>query len=500
MTTRRFFLGAGLAALGSVACRDRSPQRRSPPPEPPAPPERSLVELIVESDRERLLEDLAPRLAGLTPARLLAALQVAATRHVVPRESFSKEHHVLICGHGALGVSGHTAPARRWAPALWLVDYFKWAQSQAPARSTLAVEPAAALPASDQAARAFVDAVESFDGPRAEAAVVALERAGRRGEAIELLLRYGSRDLRHIGHKAIYVATALGAADTIGWDEPEAVLRSIAMTLALHYQEPGRDLDGAWAVSRAESATVPAGTPPGASARAAVIELMSILRSAPPPDAVRAAAAMWRRGTTPQSLWDAMTLSSAELMFRHPSSIEALHAVTASNAAGAAYRRTGADDTRRLLLLQNVARVADFHGYAAHWAVKRGRPAMFDLALETLEPAPPDAADPLADVFAEIGGDAAARMRAAGKTLGYLTSDATHAARFAARAADTVIARAADTHDFKLLAAALEDHSHLSPEWRAHYLAGCTARLRGTAEPVTDVGRRIDALLTSRSL
>jgi hypothetical protein len=55
-----------------------------------------------------------------------------------------------------------------------------------------------------------------------------------------------------------------------------------------------------------------------------------------------------------------------------------------------------------------------------------------------------------------------------------------------------VTARAADTHDLKLLAAAIEDHGRVSPAWRARYLAACTARLRGAAEPVTPIGRRID--------
>jgi hypothetical protein len=491
MTSRRDVLalgalGIGALGIGALGCRGRgggpSPSAGGASAGEMVRVDPSLVELIEQTDRDQLLERLTPRLAGLAPSTLLAALRVAATRRVVPRSSFSKEHHALLCGYSVHSLAGHLSPQQRWHPALWAVDYFKWAQTELAASSPERLEPlvASQLPPAGAAARAFEDAIESFDGARAEAALTSLHRAGRRDVALELLLRYGSRDFRHIGHKAIYVSTALRAFDAFGWDSAEDVLRSIALTLALHYNDPARDLDGAWAKNLATSQTLGPDWHRGADNLRAVIELLGVLRSAWPDDASAAVALSLRRGLSPRSAWDAMFASSAELMFNYPTGIEALHAVTASNAAHTAYLRTRDDATRRLLLLQNAGRVADFHRYAAHWAQKRGVPAMFQLHIDELSPLAPTPNEPLTDIFA------------AQKTLAYLSADPSHASRFATHAAATVTARATDTHDLKLLAAALEDHDRISPPWRARYLAACTSRLRGTTSPLTPVGRRID--------
>jgi hypothetical protein len=496
MTDRRTVLKGGAAALGVLGLGALGCRGGSVPP----PPRSQLVELadlIATAPRDQVLEQLAPRLAGVTPATLLAALRAAATRHVVPRSSLDKTHHALLCLASVHVLADHLSQADRWQPALWAVDYFKWAQSalEEPDRAPLpALADGAPLPPAAAAARAFEDAIESFDGGRAELALAALLRAGRRDVAIELLLKFGSRDLRHIGHKAIYVANALATLDAFGAHGEEEVLRSVALALGLHYTDPPRDLDGTWAQSRAAGATLgPDWQRATAPERedAVVSELLAVLRSATPGAAVAAAADALRRGAGARAIWDAQLASSAELLFNHPTGVEALHAVTASNAAHAAFRRTRDDATRRLLVLQNAARVADFHAYAAHWAVKRKRPAMFTLRIEELEPLAADVAEPVAAIFASIGGDPPARLRAAQQTLAYVAADPAHASRLAGHAASTVVARAVDTHDLKLLVAAIQDHAHLSPRWRNRYLAACTARFVGTSAPVTEVGRRV---------
>src|SRR4030095_5635383 len=45
------------------------------------------------------------------------------------------------------------------------------------------------------------------------------------------LWRYGARDYRNIGHKAIYVANAHRTLNAIGWQHAEPVLRSLALAL-----------------------------------------------------------------------------------------------------------------------------------------------------------------------------------------------------------------------------------------------------------------------------
>ena len=52
-----------------------------------------------------------------------------------------------------------------------------------------------------------------------------------RNECFELFARYGRRDFRDIGHKAIYVANSFRTLECIGWQHAEPVLRSLAYAL-----------------------------------------------------------------------------------------------------------------------------------------------------------------------------------------------------------------------------------------------------------------------------
>ena len=56
-------------------------------------------------------------------------------------------------------------------------------------------------------------------------------RSAGAAEIFELFWRYGARDFRSIGHKAIYVANAWRALHAIGWRHAEPVLRSLAYAL-----------------------------------------------------------------------------------------------------------------------------------------------------------------------------------------------------------------------------------------------------------------------------
>ena len=52
-------------------------------------------------------------------------------------------------------------------------------------------------------------------------------------EAFELFARFGCRDFRDIGHKAIFVANSFRTLDCIGWRHAEPVLLSLASTLSM---------------------------------------------------------------------------------------------------------------------------------------------------------------------------------------------------------------------------------------------------------------------------
>ena len=85
-----------------------------------------------------------------------------------------------------------------------------------------------------------------------------------------------------------------------------------------------------------------------------------------------------RRGTAPQSIWDAVFLGAGELLLRQPGII-ALHAVTTTNALHYAYRTSGDDLTRRLLLLQNAAFLPMFR------EAMQGRGKVREAAIDRLE-------------------------------------------------------------------------------------------------------------------
>ena len=68
------------------------------------------------------------------------------------------------------------------------------------------------LPSPTQAKQRFVEAMDTWDVEAADRAVAALARTAGAGEIVELFWRYGARDFRDIGHKAIYVAN--------GWPHP----------------------------------------------------------------------------------------------------------------------------------------------------------------------------------------------------------------------------------------------------------------------------------------
>ena len=87
------------------------------------------------------------------------------------------------------------------------------------------------VPTARKARQAFIDAMDNWDEPAADAAVAGLARTAGANELFELFCRYGSRDFRDIGHKAIFVANSWRTLECIGWQNAEPVLRSLAYAL-----------------------------------------------------------------------------------------------------------------------------------------------------------------------------------------------------------------------------------------------------------------------------
>src|SRR5205823_14575278 len=100
------------------------------------------------------------------------------------------------------------------------------------------------VPAAHEARTAFAEAMETWDEAKADVAAAALARSVGANEAFELFARYGCRDFRDIGHKAIYVANAFRTLQCIGWQHAEPVLRSLAFALMHHEGDNPAKRDG----------------------------------------------------------------------------------------------------------------------------------------------------------------------------------------------------------------------------------------------------------------
>lgn len=451
-----------------------------------------LVRLLEETPRERLLEEVAGRIrGGTTYKEVLAALLLAGVRNVQPRPVGFKFHAVLVVNSAHLA-SISSPEEHRWLPIFWALDYFKDSQAQDAQQGdwTMAPVDEAAVPDASKAKNLFIEAMNEWDEAKADVAAAGLARTGKPAEVYELFSRFGCRDFRDIGHKAIYVANSWRTLDCIGWQHAEPVLRSLAYALLEHGEgNPARDdLDadrpGKENLKRAQ--TIRDAWQDGKVDEQATSELLATFHGASADDACQQVVEMLNRGVAPQSIWDAVLVGAGELLARQPG-IVALHAVTSANALYYAYRANQDDSLRRLLLLQNVAFVPLFRG------AMQGRGKVADVDLRALQPAPLAEGDALADIFTAVGSD---RTTAARKTLAFLQNEGDVKAYIDA-ARLLVFFKGRNAHDYKFSSALLEDYAHLSPGWRDRYLASGVFNLRGSAEPDNQLVARTRAALST---
>src|SRR5436190_2171838 len=179
----------------------------------------SIVQLIEDTPREKLIEEMAFRVKkGLAYKDVLAALFVANVRNVQPRPVGFKFHSVLAIN--AAHQSSLAGPdTDRWLPIFWSLDNFKGSQAEEKKKTGWTLPPVdeSKVPAADQAKQAFIDALDRWDVEAIDGPTVALARNFGQNEVFELYFRHGMRDFRDIGHKAIYVAGAYRLLNLIGW-------------------------------------------------------------------------------------------------------------------------------------------------------------------------------------------------------------------------------------------------------------------------------------------
>jgi hypothetical protein len=455
-----------------------------------------LVRLIEDTPRSQLLEKVAGRLrGGLDYQSLLAGLLLAGVRSIKPRPVGFKFHAVLVVNSAHLASLG--APAgERWLPLFWALDNFKESQAQNKRESGGWVMPPVEegkLPAATHAKERFREAMDDWSEEGADRAIVPFVRSAGATEVIEEFWRYGSRDFRDIGHKAIYTANSWRALQTIGWQHAEPVMRSLAFALLEHEGgNPAKrdaEADRPWRDNLKRVGKIRADWRHGKVRPEAAAELLATMRTAGHADACDKVVELLNKGIDPRSVWDGIFLTAAELLMRKPDII-GVHCVTSVNALYYGFLTSGNDETRRLLMLQAPAFLALFHKRMIGAADFNK-----ELRIDRLEKAELKAtgAQAIEEIFADVRRKP---EEAARKTLALLDTKNPPARPLITAARRLIFNKGTNAHDYKYSSAALEDYYHASRAWRPRYLAACTFWLRGSSDQDNALIRRAKAALS----
>jgi hypothetical protein len=451
-----------------------------------------LVRLIEDTPRSELLEAVAGQMRqGVGYQQLLTGLFLAGVRSIQPRPVGFKFHAVLVVNSAHL--ASLAMPDReRWLPLFWALDNFKSSQAQNKSQGDWAMAPVdeAQLPSGSQAKKRFVEAMDNWDVEGADRAIVSLVRNAGAGEIIELFWRYGARDFRDIGHKAIYTANGWRTLQTIGWRHAEPVMRSLAYALLEHEgTNPAKRDDAADRPGRenlGRAAKIRADWQQGKLDAQATPELLKAFQSGSPTQACDLVVELLNKGIDPTSVWDGLFVKAGELVMQQPGVI-GIHCVTSTNALHYGYQASGNDETRRLLLLQAAAFLAMFHKRMANGLKGERR-------VETLEKADLKTKGPeaVAEILADVSED---RVRAARKTLALLDEGSIDPQALMTAARRLIFNKGNDSHDYKFSSAALEDYFHASPAWRNRYLATSMFILKGSGDKDNKLIERARAAL-----
>lgn len=434
-----------------------------------------LVRVIEDISRDKLLEEIGSRVKkGASYREVLAALLLAGVRNIQPRPNVGFKFHSVLVINSAHLASINSPDSERWLPIFWALDQFKSAQAQNIKESGWRMKPVdeSKVPHPHAASAAFIDAMEKWDEGAADAAAAGLARGVGMNEAFELFAKFGARDFRDIGHKAIYVANSFRTLQLIGWQHAEPVLRSLAYALMkTDGKNPAQnDLppDQPWRRNVRLLGSVRAEWLDGKNDDGAAKELFTTLRGGSDEDGVKLAIAQLNKGVSPRSILDATLCAGGELLMRKPG-IPTLHSVTMSNALSYAFHACSNVQTRLQLLIQNVTVIPLFRGAAGK--------GFADIKLDELEPAAPKSPDTaLKEIFEDVSGD---KLMAARKTLAWGKEHAEPKPLIDAARVLTFM-KGTDSHDYKFSSAVLEDCQRLSPGWREKYLASSMYWLKGS--------------------
>jgi hypothetical protein len=451
-----------------------------------------LVRLIEDTPQSDLLEKVAQRIhQGTSYQQVVAALFLAAIRNVQPRPSVGFKFHAVMVVNAAHMTSLSAPEGDRWLPIFWALDEFKNSQAEEQRDSGWRMAPVDenTVPPAARAKQAFIEAMENWDDKKADGAVAGLVRSARPGEIYELFYRFGARDFRDIGHKAIFVANSWRTLQFIGWQHAEPVLRSLAFAL-LHHDLKNTtpalsddEADRPWRRNHELAAKMGTTWTGGRLDEGATRDMLAALRSGSNNDACDKAVELIGRRVSPQSIWDAVFVSVGELLMRQPS-IVMVHAVDSANALRYSFQATSDQDTKKLLLLQNCAFIPMFRGMMRGQAANIRIDDVKPLAIER-----PSGA--IEEILSDVSTD---RINAARKVRQYL-NDGGDVQGLMNAARRLIFLKGQNAHDYKFSAAVLEDYFNVSPAWRGQFLATSVFNLKGIGDRDSSLVTRTRAAL-----
>lgn len=442
-----------------------------------------IVQLIEETPRAACIPVLIEQLRqGLPFSRFLAAVFMTMVRK-------QNSGHDVYMMHAVHRVSHRLRPEEKLLPLFWAVDLYKLHQEQFP--NPPLAPMTGALPAEDKAAREFEVATELRDIDAMELALVALARNKGAGQIVELLWSHACRNGGRGGHAAIVLANCLRVLEAIGWEDSEPVLRFVVRDM--HQLAYGGKTDNYYLPNTVRAdrhlADLPAGWSDGIANETATLELFGLLRAGKAVEGCDWAIDQLRAGLGARAIWDALHLSTADLMVRHKTgwgvASRPLHANTSLNALHYAFGATNSSRTRLVTLLQAVAWTGD----KTNGDLRSGTLRDINLTQLPAAPLPATASEAVGEIFSLLPprgyywdaqatkavlsyGNRADADDACRKTF-QLASQFPEAVPQYVQEAQSWLCRKAttDMHDYKFQAAILEDSSLVSPQWRPHLLA-----------------------------
>ena len=347
-----------------------------------------------------------------------------------------------------------------------------------------------ALPKPERAASVLHDAILHSDADLAERAAVVLARTVGARQAMGRLWEFAGHSTQSLGHDAILLANGWRTLDTTGWQHAEVALRYATRELGLNRVD--RTYAGNLARVERILARLPADWAAGDGSRNATLEVYALLRQGNAEAACDLICSQLLTGKVKAgAIWDAIHLSAADYIFRYSRGGTELgggkiHAITASSALRFGFGLVDVPPTRLLNLLQAASWVADY------FVLGSQRDGLLrEMNLVELVAGGHGPQNTMADVFLHlpykakeyhqkhaderVASDEACRMAFT------LLGDPANQRAFLRTARSLLCAKASlDPHDFKYPAAAFEDASLVSREWRPHLLASTVHALHGT--------------------